>query len=169
MKQLILVALVLVSTTVSGQTGQATPGYLPWVVPKVEDNSLKPYVSAGAGVSGNLNTYGIEAGLYNPGYWIGVVSEFTPDQGKTQVYLGPKFYKTIADVSKESQLLVYGALKIHLNGQRDYAFEPGLCYVYSFTGKWALQISASSPIYEGQRVGNPTNLSGGLSINYWIR
>lgn len=130
---------------------------------------LKPYVSAGAGVSGNLNTYGIEAGLYNHSYWVSIVSEFTPDQGTTQVYMGPKFYKALCDVSKESQLLAYIAAKVHLNHTRDFAFEPGLCYVYSFNDKWALQVSASSPIYEGQKLGNPTNLSGGLSINYWIR
>lgn len=151
MKQLILLATLVASLTVSAQDG------------------LKPYVSAGAGVSGNLNTYGIEAGLYNPKYWVGIVSEFTPDQGKVQVYAGPKFYKTLADISKESQLLAYGAIKIHLNGTRDFAFEPGVCYVYSFTDKWALQISASSPIYEGQHLGQPVNLSGGLSVNYWIR
>lgn len=136
--------------------------------PKVVEG-LKPYASIGAGVSGNLNTYAAEVGLYNHSYWVAIVSEFTPDQGTTQVYMGPKFYKTLCDVTKESQLLAYGALKLHLNHVRDFAFEPGICYVYSFTDKFALQISASTPIYEGQEVGKPTNLSGGLGINWWIR
>lgn len=130
---------------------------------------LKPYASVGAGVSGNLNTYAAEVGLYNHSYWVAIVSEFTPDQGTTQVYMGPKFYKTLCDVTKESQLLAYGALKLHLNHVRDFAFEPGICYVYSFTDKFALQISVSTPIYEGQELGKPTNLSGGLGINWWIR
>lgn len=135
---------------------------------EAQDN-LKPYASVGAGISGNLNTYAVEGGLYNSKYWIGIVSEFTPDQGKMQVYAGPKFYKVIADVSKESQLLAYAALKIHLSAPRDYAFEPGVCYVYTFDPKWALQISMSSPVYEGQKIGNPTNLSGSVGINYWIK
>lgn len=134
---------------------------------KVED--LKPYASVGAGVSSNLNTYAAEVGLYNHSYWVAIVAEFTPDQGSTQVYMGPKFYKTLCDVTKESQLLAYGALKLHLNHVRDFAFEPGICYVYSFCDKFALQISASTPIYEGQALGKPTNLSGGLGINWWIR
>lgn len=132
-------------------------------------DTLKPYASIGAGVSGNLNTYALETGFYNHSYWVAVVAEFTPDAGVTQVYMGPKFYKTIIDINDESQLLVYAALKIHLNHTRDYAFEPGLAYVWTFTPKFALQISASSPIYEGQKLGNPTNLSGGLGLNWWIK
>lgn len=132
-------------------------------------HQLKPYASIGAGVSGNLNTYAAEVGLYNHDYWVAIVSEFTPDQGATQIYMGPKFYRTLCDVTEESQLLAYGALKVHLNHVRDFAFEPGICYVYSFCEKFALQISVSSPIYEGQQIGKPTNLSGGLGVNWWIR
>lgn len=177
--QLLVLATLLASFTVSAQKSwQVNLHKIDSIVRQMEatynvvpasKEALKPYASAGAGVGGNLNTYGVEVGLYNHSYWVAVVTEFTPDQDKTQVYMGPKFYKTLYDVSTESQLLAYAALKVHLNGTRDFAFEPGLCYVYTFDPKWALQISASSPIYEGQRLGNPVNLSGGLSINYWIR
>lgn len=171
MKTIIIVALLCAASLASYCQSYTTgvDAYGNPVVTEVDSKTLKPYASVGAGVSGNFNTYAAEVGLYNHSYWVSVVAEFTPDQGSTQVYMGPKFYKTLCDVTKESQLLAYGALKLHLNHVRDFAFEPGICYVYSFCDKFALQISASTPIYEGQALGKPTNLSGGLGINWWIR
>lgn len=133
--------------------------------------SLKPYASGGISMSTGIPTYGLETGLYNHKYWIGIVGELTkiPYSSKIQVYVGPKFYKTLFDVSPESQFFAYGAIKMNTGSQRDFVFEPGFCYVYNIGEKFAIQISVSSPINEGQQIGNPTNLSAGLSLNYWIR
>lgn len=138
---------------------------------EIKPTKMLPYVSIGTSLSGGTFTYALEAGFYSHNWWVGGVAELSriPYYGHWQVYVGPKLYKAIADISSNSQLFIYGAMKFNTNHERDIVFEPGMAYVFLSSAKWALQISASTPINEGQQIGNPVNFSTGVSLNYWIR
>lgn len=135
-----------------------------------EPKKMNPYVSAGASVGERTLSYAIEEGFYNHNWWVAITEELDRDAfgHLTQVYIGPKIYKALVDISPNSQLFAYAAIKDNVR-YHDLILEPGLAYVFLSSAKWALQISASTPIYEGQKLGNPTNLSTGLSVNYWIK
>lgn len=134
------------------------------------DRRMKPYISVGAGVGGRTLSYSAETGYYNSGWWVAILWELDRDAlgHLTQVYVGPKIYRKLYDVSDNSQLFLFGDMKANLR-YHDLIFEPGLAYVFLNGAKWAGQFSMSSPLYEGQKIGEPMNLSVGVSLNYWIK
>lgn len=166
----ILYTCLLLSTAVYGQEVQYSYPNMNVVVDTIKCKAMKPYLSAGASVSGRTLSYAIEEGFYNHDWWVGVTEELDRDAfgHLTQVYIGPKLYKTIADINDNSQLFIYAAIKDNVK-YHDLILEPGLAYCFLSGAKWALQVSLSSPIYEGQQIGNPTNLQMGLCVNYWVK
>lgn len=136
-----------------------------------DKSKMRPYVGAGAGLSGGIATYGGEVGCWNDKIWVAVVYENTPDAVAPNhvSYIGPKFYRKLSHFGKSTDVFAYGAVKVGIdNKSLPLVFEPGLAAVFNFTDNLALQWSFSSPIYENTTVFAPTYLSSSLGLCWFF-
>lgn len=120
----------------------------------------KPYVSAGAGISGGMFGYGGEAGLYNDKWWYALSIDRTPSTKES--FVGAKVYRKLFGIDKVDHYL---NMAVKVQTKECYVVaEPGLAIVVNATKKFAPQLTLSTPIVKSYMY-----FAVGVGVNYWIK